>query len=245
MTRIYTDQALTTGEVITIDGIAAHHLINVLRKSSGEPVTLFNGRGGEYPGKVRDSDRRSVQIEIGTCIEPGTESSLDITLVQGISRAERMDYTIQKAVELGVRRIVPLTTDRSVVKLDARRAAQRLQHWQAIIISACEQSGRTTVPVLDEVTSLNRWLEHDDPSRCRLMLQPSASQALSSMPAPTGGVTLYIGPEGGFGPVEQQALQSAGCTAVALGPRILRTETAALVAMSVLQSRFGDFTPAA
>ncbi|MES1195463.1 MAG: 16S rRNA (uracil(1498)-N(3))-methyltransferase [Steroidobacter sp.] len=173
-------------------------------------------------------------------IRGDTESPLQITLVQGISRAERMDWTLQKATELGVHAIAPVITSRSVVRLDDRQANKKLEHWQAIVVSACEQSGRRIIPTVQPPVRLHDYFSRSNPDNMRLVLHPEATIALSSQPRPLKDVELLIGPEGGMDEDELQRAVDAGFTPVKLGPRILRTETASVVALSVMQALWGD-----
>jgi len=240
--RIYSAAPLASGETIVLDAIAARHLREALRLSRGDAVVLFDGRGGEYAASVVTVSRERVEAQVGAHLAVDRESPLAITLAQGISRGERMDYTLQKAVELGVRRIVPLATERSTVRLDDERARKRLEHWQGIARHACEQSGRTALPALEGITTVPA-LAAAERGPLRLMLDPSAAAPLSELARPAAAaaeVCLAIGPEGGFSPAERAVLEGAGFVGARLGPRVLRTETAALVALSVLQSRLGD-----
>jgi 16S rRNA (uracil1498-N3)-methyltransferase len=204
----------------------------------GDPLIVFDGRGGEYAASIAQIDRQQVSLKLGEHRDISRESPLFITLAQGISRGERMDYTIQKAVELGVNRIVPLATDRSTVKLDDDRARKRGEHWSGIMRHAAEQSGRTGLPVLEEVRTVVLHATQEQAS-LRLMLDPGAEISLMELPA-ASAISLAIGPEGGFSAAEREILVAAGYQRVRLGPRVLRTETAALVAIALLQAKFGD-----
>lgn len=282
MTRLFVPVALAPADRFALPDSAAHKLRDVLRAQRGDPVTLFDGSGREFPATVAVCSRREVEVAIGEGRVVDRESRLHITLAQGIARGERMDYTLQKAVELGVSRIVPLATERSQVKLDAARAARRHAHWQAILAHACEQCGRNRLPELAEVSALDAFIA-DDAAAIRLTLSPLAATSLRALgppdarrqPAgpganaglspdiasgaqatspeaapgtaepdvpPTSAVSwsFVVGPEGGLAPGEVAALSAAGYRAVRLGPRVLRTETAALVALSVVQTLYGD-----
>ena len=204
----------------------------------GDPIVVFNGCGGEFAGTVVAVQRAAVSVRLDTFLDVVRESPLKVRLAQGISRGERMDLTIQKAVELGVAGIVPLATERSTVRLDEIRARKRAEHWQGIVRHAAEQSGRTRLPVIEPVQTLTQLLSAL-PQPGRLLLDPAANVALGGQALPHE-VCLAIGPEGGFSPAERHQLEAAGFQPRRLGPRILRTETAALVALSILQDHAGD-----
>jgi len=218
--------------------VGSRHLREALRMRLGDPLIVFDGQGGEYAASIAQIDRQQVSLKLGEHRDISRESPLFITLAQGISRGERMDYTIQKAVELGVNRIVPLATDRSTVKLDDERARKRGEHWSGIMRHAAEQSGRTGLPVLEEVRTVVLHATQEQAS-LRLMLDPGAEISLMELPA-ASAISLAIGPEGGFSATEREILVAAGYQRVRLGPRVLRTETAALVAIALLQAKFGD-----
>ncbi len=240
--RIFSAAPLASGQRIVLDPIAARHLREALRLARGDTFCLFDGRGGEYAASVVTVSRERVEAEVGARLPVNRESPLAITLAQGISRGERMDYTLQKAVELGVHRIVPLATERSTVRLDDERARKRLEHWQGIVRHACEQSGRTALPPVAGIATVPDFAASET-AALSLMLDPAAAAPLGELTAalaPPPDICLAIGPEGGFSPGERAVLEAAGFVGARLGPRILRTETAALVALSVLQSRLGD-----
>lgn len=240
MTRLYIDQPIIAGASITLDERAARHVTTVLRLRAGDPLVLFNGNGGEFQATVAAVTRGAVNVSVYAYIDVDRESPLTTTLVQALARGERMDYTIQKAVELGITRIVPVLGKRSVVRLEADRAQRRADHWQGIVIAACEQCGRTRLPGLDPLIPLAEWLQSSSLAGSGIYLQAGAPSALAACRDITGACTLFAGPEGGFAPEEIDMLDAAGCRAMSLGPRILRSETAALVALSILQSRSGD-----
>ena len=238
--RIYTTQPLNVGDSLELEARAGHYLANVLRASAGNKVILFNGDGNDYVGEVQTVQKQQVTvnlIELGTC---NTESPLHLTLAQAISKGERMDYCVQKAAELGVNDFQPIFSRRVAVKLDAKRQQKRLAHWQAVAISACEQSGRARVPRVLEPMSLADWLAADTPGE-RLVLVPEAQTRLSEYKPESGRISLLIGPEGGLDDEELKQACHAGCVAVSMGPRILRTETAGPVALALLQTIAGDF----
>ncbi|MGQ0659107.1 MAG: 16S rRNA (uracil(1498)-N(3))-methyltransferase [Chromatiales bacterium] len=237
--RVYTPQPLSPGGQIELEEEAAHHVTTVLRMRVGDPISLFDGKGTECAGLIASITRKSVVVDVERCATFNRESALQVTLAQGISRGERMDYTIEKAVELGVAAIVPLLTQRTAVKLDAGREARRIEHWRKVIIGACEQSGRDHLPDLLPVERIENWLQRPA-AGLKLLLRAAADTALAAVPRATE-VTLLIGPEGGLAAAEVAAAERAGYLPVRLGPRILRTETAALAALSTLQSLWGDF----
>ena len=236
--RIFSPEALRGASLIVLDPVGGRHLREALRMRLGDPLIVFDGQGGEYAASIAQIDRQQVSLKLGEHRDISRESPLFITLAQGISRGERMDYTIQKAVELGVNRIVPLATDRSTVKLDDERARKRGEHWSGIMRHAAEQSGRTGLPVLEEVRTVVLHATQEQAS-LRLMLDPGAEISLMELPA-ASAISLAIGPEGGFSAAEREILVAAGYQRVRLGPRVLRTETAALVAIALLQAKFGD-----
>jgi len=201
---------------------------------------LFDGRGGEYPAIIERIERDRVYAEVGAWQDVERESSLKVTLVQALQAGEKMDFTIQKAVELGVRDIVPVASRRSVLRLSGERAGKRVAHWQGVVASACEQCGRNQVPLVAPLEKLESWLARPAHGVLRLMLAPDAEATLASIP-PVGEVQLLIGAEGGLDPEEIIAAQQAGFQAVRLGPRVLRTETAGLAALAAMQVLWGDF----
>ncbi len=236
--RLYLPQTLNEGDVITLDDNTANHSVRVLRLKENAPVILFNGEGGEFEATI-ETIKKQVSVKVGRFIDVDRESSLHIHLVQGISRGERMDYTIQKAVELGITEITPVMTDRCVVKLGAERAQKRLEHWRGVMISACEQSGRTRIPELNPIQKLDDWM--DQPRQINgLVLYHKATAHLSDITKPEEDITLLIGPEGGLDEAEIKHAVNKGFTEIQLGPRVLRTETAALTVLSAIQTLWGD-----
>lgn len=220
---------------------AAHHAIRVLRLKVGDEVRLFNGEGGEFEASIHRVDKDSVTVDIGRHHDIERESTVQVCLAQAITTGDKMDYTLQKAVELGVARIQPLQTKRSVVRLNQERAEKRLQHWQNVVVSACEQCGRNTVPKVAPILPFEEWVAATDKATMRLMLSPYAEQSLRDCPAPTGEVNLVIGPEGGLNQDEVAFALAKGFTSVRMGPRVLRTETAPLAALATMQILWGDF----
>ncbi len=224
---------------VELDAQATAHLTRVLRLKPGDDLVMFNGEGGEFRATVDTVERRSARIRLGEFIKQNVESPLELVLVQGISRGERMDYTVQKAVELGVTRIVPVTTERTVVNLKGERQQRRQEHWQGVVNSACEQCGRNVVPRVSPVTPLHEWLSAPNQG-ARFVLHHRSQQGLPDRVDNQHAVTLLIGPEGGLTDEEINAAQRADYIPLTLGPRVLRTETAAVTALSVLQWVWGD-----
>jgi 16S rRNA (uracil1498-N3)-methyltransferase len=240
-TRLFVSAALSNGADVELTGDKARYLGRVLRLRVNDSITLFNGEGAEWAACIERMSKNAVALRIGDRVETRTESPLRIHLVQGISRGERMDFVVQKATELGVKRITPVLTDHGMVKLDAARAAKRRDHWSNVAASACEQSGRVRVPLIDAPMPLKQWFgAKPDNVDAELVLKPGAATQLAQVGAPQTKVCLLIGPEGGFSNTEYEDADVAGFEPVALGPRILRTETAALAALSILQSNWGD-----
>jgi 16S rRNA (uracil1498-N3)-methyltransferase len=241
--RIHVMGALGRGATVALAPTASHHLLHVLRARPGDPVTVFDGSGSEFSATILSNDRGGVTVKLIDGGAVNRESPLRCTLVQAVSAGERMDYTLQKAVELGVACLHPVISERSVVRLDAARAAKRHAHWQQVVIAACEQCGRTTVPEVSLPLEFGEWLATlsrpaDQP---RAMLSPEGKQRFRDLPRPAAGITLLAGPEGGFAPHEIAQARTHGFLEIRLGPRILRTETAALAALSVMQTMWGDF----
>ena len=241
-TRLFVNDPLVPGTELQLGRDQAHYLGRVLRLRNGDMLTVFNGDNGEFDAHVTSLAKNSATVVVDTALETATESALKIHLVQGISRGERMDFVVQKATELGVKRITPVFTEYGVVKLNGARAAKRNDHWQSVAIGACEQSGRIRPPLIDAPVDLNAWFgAGTKEADSDLILRPGAATPLSSIAAPVTKVCLLIGPEGGFSDTEYEDAEIAGFAAVSLGPRVLRTETAALTAIAVVQSLWGDF----
>jgi len=238
--RFYCREALSPGAHVELPEPVARHAVRVLRLPPGAPMVLFDGRGGEYPAHIERIERDRVMAVLGAWVETERESALAITLVQALQAGDKMDFTIQKAVELGVRDIVPVESRRSVLRLAGERAGKRVAHWQGVVASACEQCGRNQVPLVAPLEKLENWLARPADGVLRLMLAPDAEQTLATI-APAKDVQLLIGAEGGLDPQEVIAAQQAGFQAVRLGPRVLRTETAGLAALAALQALWGDF----
>jgi 16S rRNA (uracil1498-N3)-methyltransferase len=240
LTRIYTPEPLQAPGRATLHGTGASHVARVLRLRVGDAVVLFNGDGWEYAGRIAALPAGQVEVELLARDAGAPESPLSLTLMQGVARGERMDLVVQKATELGVAQIVPVLTARSVVRLDRRQAERKLEHWRAVAVSACEQSGRARLPVIEAPAALDEALLRVPGDGCRVTLSPGAGTPLTALAAGTTSVTLLIGPEGGLTDAEVGIATGAGFEPRSLGPRILRTETAALAALAVLQAVGGD-----
>jgi 16S rRNA (uracil1498-N3)-methyltransferase len=237
--RIYVNQPLALQEALTLDERPSHYLMHVLRLRENDHVHAFNGLGGCYVARISGISRRGVSIVPQEFIDEERESGLDLTLAHGIARGQRMDFTIQKAVELGVNRIVPLLTEHGQVKVRAEKKDTRLKHWRGVVISACEQCGRNRIPVIDRPVPLDQWATSDG-NGVKLVLQPGAGQPLGALDVQPAAVTLLCGPEGGFSVADLKQATDHGYLTVSLGPRILRTETAAVAALALCQSLWGD-----
>lgn len=239
--RVYLTQDLQLDQPVTLAPSASQHLAKVLRMQVGQRVALFNGRGGEYTGPITAVSKSAVSVKPDEFCLRDVESPLGITLLQGVSRGERMDYTIQKAVELGVTAIRPLFTERTVVRLKGERLAKRMAHWRAVIASASEQCGRCIVPELLPALEFQAYLAEREASSqvASLLLNPVGATRLSEL-REVSQIELLIGPEGGLNESEIEDATRAGFSSVLLGPRVLRTETAGVVALSVLQASMGD-----
>lgn len=243
--RFYYPDNLGSGSEVPLPPEASHHAARVLRLAVGEPVVLFNGRGGEYQGRITRSNRGEIWVKTGAFFDDARESPLEVTLGQGLSSGERMDLTLQKAVELGVSAIRPLATERSVVKLSGDRAVRRAEHWQNLVVAACAQCGRNLIPEVSDLQRFDQWLAQLTrdvaADELRLMMSPQAELSLRALPTPPKKIVLLAGPEGGLSPQEAALALNYGFTPVRLGPRVLRTETAALAALAAMQALWGDF----
>jgi 16S rRNA (uracil1498-N3)-methyltransferase len=252
LTRVYLDTELHSGSSLELARDSASHLAKVLRARAGDELILFNGQGSEFAAVIEAVRGSRVTVAVGAERTVDRESTLQITLIQCVPRGDRMDFVVQKATELGVARIVPVLSQRSVVRLDSSQAASKLLHWEAVAISACEQCGRNRLPQIDEAQPLLNYLGNlppTPPDTMRLVLEPEhrdPDHESSAAPPPSRETTLQvafaIGPEGGFAPEELEGFGLCGFTRIGLGPRILRTETAALAALVMLQTRFGDMS---
>lgn len=242
-TRVYVDSPLESGRRIPLDSQTAQHVAKVLRLRDGAGLSVFNGHGGEYRAILRLSGRE-VAIEVGEHRNIEREAPIRLVLLQALARGERMDFVIQKATELGVHRIVPVAAARSVVQLDADRSDKRILHWQAVAAAACEQCGRNKLPRIDAPLSFEAALGAVSNIACRVALLPEAAASLASVLVGTDQpkeIALLVGPEGGLEETEVERALDCGFRAIRLGPRVLRTETAGLAALSALQCLAGDF----
>jgi len=239
MPRFYCPQPLVPGTTIDLPEAVAHH-IAVVRLAPGELITLFNGEGGEVQASIVSVAKRSVTAAVQTHIAREVELAYAVTLAQALPEASKMDWIIEKAIELGAAGIVPLAAQRCVVRLSAERAEKKLAHWQGIIVSASEQSGRNRLAQLDGLADYKQWISQPDQQR-RILLSPRATESLADWARhqPPQAVTLVIGPEGGLTNEEEDAAQASGALFLAMGPRILRTETAGLAALSTLNALWG------
>jgi len=240
MTRVYQSYPLQVNSTVQLDEQASHHLSRVLRMTVGDEIILFNGEGGEYSAVIREINKRNIQVEITAFSPREAESPINITLAQGLARGEKMDFIIQKAVELGVTRVVPLITERCNVKLAGDREEKRVQHWQSVAVSACEQSGRNVIPVVEAPVNLRDWLPHAKADKCFVLSPHVADKLPEEKLKLNANIVLLIGPEGGLSEAEIKAALAHGFLPLNLGPRILRTETAPLAAVAMLQTRYGD-----
>lgn len=240
LNRIFCDTPLASGSEVDLPAAGAYHVARVLRLRAGAPLIVFDGNGGEYHADIVRVDGDAVSVKLTQHVPGTAESSLRVTLVQGVSRSERMDWTLQKATELGIAAIAPVLCARSVVRLDEKQALKKQGHWRGIVVGACEQCGRNRVPNVAAPVSLKHYLANAKKEGLRLVLSPSAPGSLAGLTSLPTKVELLIGPEGGLDDDELTAACNAGFMPVRLGPRVLRTETAAVVALSVLQALWGD-----
>jgi len=239
ISRLYTPDTLNKGQQIELQTDNAHYVRTVLRLSKDQSITLFNGNGAEYLGVFQEVSRKRVVVLIGEKVNKTVESPLHITLGLGISRGDRMDWAVQKAVELGVNHITPLITERCVVKFKTDKKQQRLQHWKNIAQHATEQSGRTVLPEFNDISTIGEWL--GDQNGLRVFLDPYAERSLVDLKPENQSITLVTGPEGGFSEQERALAISKGFIPIRLGHRVLRTETASIAALSAVQMLWGDF----
>ncbi|ACV25654.1 16S rRNA (uracil(1498)-N(3))-methyltransferase [Kangiella koreensis] len=238
--RIFTSEALSLSTEMALDKEASTHISRVLRMNTGQQIELFNGDGFSYFAQIQAIERNQVSVRVVEAIEVNNESPLNIHLFQGISRGDKMELTLQKGVELGVKQFTPLITERCGVKLDAKRWQKKLQHWQKVIESACEQCGRNSIPSLYPAVKLQDALSQLN--NTSFFMHPDSKHSFKTIIADAQSeLQLWVGPEGGFSDEEVEWVESHGCKPVQLGPRILRTETAALAAVSVMNSLWGDF----
>ena len=239
--RIFCPPPLAAGTEIDLPSDAAHHVLRVLRLKAGQALTLFDGRGGEYRAELVRAGPRTVVVRVLEHRAIERESALAITLVQGLAAADRMDYTVQKAVELGAAAIAPVMGTRSLTRLEGARAMRRVEHWRQIVVAACEQSGRNRLPQVHAPCALAAWLRRPSPAELRVLLAPDAPTSLGGLPRPAGAIELLVGPEGGFTAEESAAACGAGFRPLRLGPRILRTETAGAAMLAAMNALWGDW----
>ena len=240
--RFYSPNLLPIGRIVSLATNAAVHASRALRLQPGDSIILFNGDGIDYHCELVAVKKLAVEARIVSAHENRTESPLKVTLAQAISSGDRMDYTIQKAVEMGVTAIQPIASQRSVVKLSGERADKRREHWQNIVISACEQSGRAFVPQVATALSLASWLAQMPAYALCITLAPHATQTIQELASPPGPICLLVGCEGGLSEAEIDLAACRDFTAIRLGKRVLRTETAALAALAAIQTLWGDFS---
>ena len=239
VTRVFVEAALEPGVELELPEASSTHLLRVLRLAAGDPLVLFNGDGHDYAAHLVMPGKRSALVRVDARLPAATESPLRITLAQALARGDKMDWVLQKATELGVHALAPVVTERTEVKLDAERGSRRMSHWQGVIASACEQSGRARLPHLAEPRRLDAFAA--EATGLTLALDPEGEFTLNDLPPPdAAGIVLVIGPEGGLSPRDLATLRAAGFRGLRLGPRVLRTETAGLAALAALQGRFGD-----
>ena len=239
LTRLYFPSSITPGQSIILDNNASHHLIRVMRTKKDSGIILFNGDGFEYSATLLDENTRGCSVTVNTRTSTQRESPAHIVLLQGISRSDRMDACIQKSTELGVNVIVPVLCERSTTKLKDNQSEKKMMHWQQVIISACEQSGRCVIPDLHPVTSYTQALQMTG-SGCKLVLAPDSTTQLGNIQKPDGNIIVLVGPEGGLTQNEIKLAFEMNFTGIQLGPRILRTETAGPACIAAIQTLWGD-----
>ena len=242
--RLYCHGELGVGRTLALPDKSAHHARDVLRLGSGAEITLLNGLGGEYKACLATVTKRGVEVEVLEFRTREAEAPYPVSIAQSLAGGDKMDWVVEKSVELGAAAIVPLAASRSVLRLNPERAAKRLEHWRAIAQSACEQCGRNRIPGIAPVVLIDQWLASiRGQAGLKLMLSPVHPTTFSSLSKPAAGtpVTLLIGPEAGLSDTEEALAQSAGFQAILLGPRVMRTETAALAALAAIHARWGDF----
>lgn len=238
LSRVHIDQALNEGDELILDENRSHYLLRVLRLKPGDALIIFNGNGCEYNAVLEQATKKQATVKIRDKLSPQRESPLHIEIGQGIARGERMDFVLQKSVELGVDTITPLWTRRSQVKLDDKRQEKRLTHWRGVVQSACEQSGRVRIPVLQHPFDFNSWLATPSDG-LNIVLSPDSNTTLKDL-EPATRIRVLIGPEGGLEDSEISEAEANSFQTICLGPRILRTETAALATLTALQTLWGD-----
>lgn len=238
--RVYTQQALEPGAEVILEPEAGQYLVRVLRLRAGESLVLYNGDGSDYAAELVSAQRDRVRVQVFARLPAVAESPLSLTLVQAISRGERMDYTLQKATELGVTAVQPVFSGRVEVRLEGSRLDKRMAHWRGVVQASCGQCGRATVPEIKAPLDLDEWLQ-SPAAGLRLVLAPGAGLSIGALDPVTVPVEILVGPEGGLSEAEHLRCEQAGVVAVSMGPRILRTETAGPAAIAVLQAMHGDW----
>lgn len=242
MHRFYHSNPLDLNQIIILDEFSSHHALRVMRVKVDDFLILFNGDGFEYRGRVSDINKKTINVEILSKEKNNSESPININLFQSISSNEKMDMVIQKATELGVSSIQPIFTSRSTIKLSLDRTKKRVIHWKQVSISACEQSGRSKIPTIKSPIGFDRFVEGISTNSLNLLLHPDNSKESSNLPNKySGDINIFIGPEGGFSQDEVLLLKKQNCINIQLGSRILRTETAPLAIIAILQYKYGDF----
>ena len=244
LTRVYTPDLLSPDTTLVLSAMPSAHLIKVLRLRAGAKAVLFNGDGIDYLGEIVLAKPEAAQLRILSAQPAAAESPLKITLLQAICRGDKMDWVLEKATELGVTHVIPVQSERSEVQLDSERANKRREHWQRVVISACEQSGRAFVPQVECLQTLAQRLSGAIPAAVKLSLEPGGvptSNSMISVVRELSSVVLAVGPEGGWSERDLAQLALGNFTQVAIGPRVLRTETAGIAAISVMQAFCGDF----
>ena len=242
VSRLYVTNTLQTGQILALEEDSAHYLRTVLRLQKQTQVILFNGQGGEYRCTLLDVNRKKVSLSIDEKIERSVESPLKVSIGMGISRSDRMDMAVQKAVELGVYQITPIITQRCNVVIKKEKLEQKCRHWQKIAQHAAEQCGRTLVPKIHPIIPFNAWIENQSQSVLKLFLDPFSQTALTQLKNPQNEIIFVTGSEGGFCEMEKQTAIAHDFIPICLGQRILRTETASLAALSAVQLLWGDFS---
>jgi 16S rRNA (uracil1498-N3)-methyltransferase len=246
MPRFFVGNPLQSGDLLTLPDEVTRH-VQVLRLQPGDAIVLFNGTGGEYSAEIVEMERRGTKVRIDSQRQLEAEPPYRLTLAQGIAGSDKMDWLIEKAVELGATSFVPLTTSRSVVRLSGERAQRRQAHWQRIVQSACEQCGRNRLPDVAPAREIGTWLDAlpktPAAGELRVILSPRANASFATLPhdPPEGEVTVLVGPEGGFSSAEEAEAENRGFLPVGLGPRILRTETAGIAVLAALAARWGGW----
>ena len=242
MYRFYHSNPLDLNQIIILDEFTSHHALRVMRVKVNDFLVIFNGDGFDYKGRVSDINKKTINVEILSKEKNNSESPININLFQSISSNEKMDMVIQKATELGVSNIQPIFTSRSTVKLSLDRIKKRLMHWRQVSISACEQSGRSKIPTIKSPIEFDQISEGIKTNSLNLLLHPDNLEESSNLPKEySGDINIFIGPEGGFSQDEVLLLKKQNCINIQLGPRILRTETAPLAIIAILQYKYGDF----